>query len=237
MSQNTQKINRIKDLYESSLFDLAKSLGITEPVSIEFLPKKIEEASLKRFKKIVKLFIITGFSGSGQTSIGKILKKNGVKCIRNVTVRPKRTRETNSDYIFVDESTFWKWEADGKFIHFCKTNNIWYAVLKEDFDQILLTHKRFYMNKSVSSVFDLMPLLRSVDYGLIFILPPSFKVLLQRFKKRQGIRTVTAKENEIFLRLNTGIDQLKMSNNLPYLYLVNDSLKRISSLIVTKRLV
>ena len=81
----------------------------------------------------MKFLFIIGGSGSGKTSLAKMLQKNNpdrFKFIKGTTTRPRREEETDDDYEFISEEQY---DADlennlfiGQSIHVMSPNKYGY---------------------------------------------------------------------------------------------------------------
>lgn len=79
-----------------------------------------------------KLFLVSGHSGSGKTTIMRRVMDNE---IISFTTRPKRKGEVEGkDYKFITLDEFWRLKQQDKLIEWVKYANNYYGVDKEEFE-------------------------------------------------------------------------------------------------------
>ena len=79
-----------------------------------------------------KIYCLLGKSGSGKSTIEKLLEKKGLKRIVSTTTRPMREGEIEGiDYHFVNEWEFYNFSEQGNFLERSSYNNWRYAIDKE----------------------------------------------------------------------------------------------------------
>jgi len=131
-----------------------------------------------------QLFVISGLSGAGKDSVIKGLKRRlNFHWVITTTTRPKRKGETEGKpYHFVSKEKFKKMISQKKFIEWAKVYDNYYGVQEKDIKDLLKKRK---------------PVILKVDYQgaktikkkfpkakVIFILPPSLKILEKRLRLR-----------------------------------------------------
>lgn len=213
----------------SSLENKGKAISRSE------LPYFLETSTLPRLKP-ARRWIISAISGSGKTTILKQFVSAGFHKLLNVTTRPARAGETNSDYIFVDKKTFLSWKRHKLLFHPHKRNGAWHAILKKDIKKLVGKNSSFYLDKSIASSLKLKSYLpQKINFTYIYILPPTFGELYKRILKRETTQKEKGGEylstKEIFNRFKEEIDDMKKATKLPYVYVVNDSLSRVKQLL------
>lgn len=219
--------------YSVSLDKIRATLGIIRRrTNSGKLPYELERGSMDRLKPS-RVWILSGISGSGKTTISKILDSIGFKKLPNVTTRPRRLREKGSEYVFVDTKTFLAWRKRNMLFHPHKRNAVWHALLKKDIKKLLSRKFRVYMDKSVaSSLVLLKEFPRPACITFIYLLAPSFRDLYKRIYSRESVHGERAlSKTEIFDRFEEEIQDMEKARKLPYVYLVNDSPKRVRKII------
>lgn len=186
---------------------------------MNILQKYIEE--YKKNLKKGRIVVISGPSGCGKTTICKELIKRNKNFVFSVsyTTRPKRKGEVNGkDYCFVSKEEFFKLLKQKKFVEWAKVYDHYYATPKQPLIKAVNSGKNILLDidvqggKNIKKIFP--------ESILIFILPPSFKVLKQRIISR-----AKDKPEEIKKRLKMLEKELKESKYYDY-FIVNDNLNQ-----------
>lgn len=147
-----------------------------------------------------KIFIISGYSGSGKTTVSEEMLKirnNTIKAI-SFTTRPQRPNEKDGiDYFFIDKMKFLKLVETGNFIEFSEVYGNLYGTSFESF-------KAIESNKDVVKVIDVQGVekLRNLNLKACFIF---FDVPVEIIKERLEAR----KEQDISRRLKEYEEETK----------------------------
>ncbi|HEY4520842.1 MAG TPA: hypothetical protein VJL57_00380 [Candidatus Paceibacterota bacterium] len=223
------EMEKLEERYYGALRGITKSFDISETVAKDDLPTLLEEDTSGRLSHS-NIWFLSGISGSGKSTIVKMLEHRGFGRLPNVVTRPRRPEESEQDNVFVDDNTFIQMEQRGELFHPHITNGARHAVLKKDIEHLVGGKHRLYMDKSVRSVARLLkeyPTLRHSTF--IYVLPPSFSVLRQRIMERESeaSRTHVLTEANIISRFDEEIQQIEETLAIPYVYVVNDSVNRV----------
>jgi len=222
--------------YNKTIRDIVLFLNIKKRL---LTPRKItyllEENTLAKLKPN-RCWIISGISGSGKTTISNFLNTAKFKKLRNITTRPKRSEENNKEYIFISEKKFLLWKNKNLLFDPHKRNGVWHAMLKKDIKKIENKNTLIYLDKSVASSIALSKILpKKINFTFVYILTPTFKELYKRIIKRELLRRKKEgkylSKKEIFKRFEEEIEDMKKTIKLPYVYIVNDSLKRVKKIL------
>ncbi|MGB9615656.1 MAG: guanylate kinase [Fervidobacterium sp.] len=181
------------------------------------------------------LFVISGPSGVGKTSIIRSVLERVERVVFSVscTTRKQRPGEIHGvDYFFISHEKFKKMIDENKFIEWAQVHDNFYGTpadfvwenINEGYDVILdidvqgaLTVKKNWNNAK-----------------FIFVAPPSYEVLSERLRKR-GTET----EEKIQKRLETAKKELAYIPEFEYLIINEDleeSIRNLSSIIHAERL-
>jgi guanylate kinase len=132
------------------------------------------------------LFIVSGPSGTGKTTIIKRILKEFPDIIYSVsaTTRKKRSNEKNGeDYYFISEEEFEQKIKRDEFAEWEKFYDYYYGTLKKYIDDSLESGKNVLMEIDVKGALTIRE--KYPDAVLIYIYPPSFEELKIRLKNRR----------------------------------------------------
>lgn len=166
-----------------------------------------------------KLYVISGPSGTGKGTICKELTARGEMDIStSMTTRSPREGEVNGrDYFFVTKEEFRAAIDNGNMLEWANVFDNMYGTPKEAVIQRLERGRNVILEIDVQGglqVKKLMP-----ETILIFILPPSLKVLRERLEGRH-----TDTPEVIETRLAEAINEIKLIGEYDY-YVINDVLE------------
>ncbi|MEW5693387.1 MAG: guanylate kinase [Candidatus Hydrogenedentota bacterium] len=133
------------------------------------------------------LFVFSAPSGAGKTTICKeVLKSDkNLKFSVSYTSRPKRQDEINGEsYWFVTREKFEKMIITKKFVEWAEVHGNYYGSPREYINKTIKNGIDILLDIDVQGGMNIRRLYRD-NSVLIFILPPSFKKLEQRLKKRK----------------------------------------------------
>jgi guanylate kinase len=169
------------------------------------------------------LFIVTGASGTGKTT----LVKRALSAISNIqfsvsaTTRTMRTGEQNGvDYHFLDRSEFERLKADDDLLEWAPVYKNFYGTLREPVLTALHSGESILLEidqQGAAQVKAQMP-----EAISIFILPPTMDSLERRLRNRN-----TDSDEIISRRLREAQDQIDHCGSFDYL-VINDDLDSAS---------
>jgi len=182
------------------------------------------------------LFVVSAPSGTGKTTLIEQLVKRVPDLVmsRSYTSRPRRPGETDgADYNFVSKARFEQMIGAGEFLEWVNIFGHLYGTSAVDIERHRLTGRDVFLVIDVKGAQQIRQ--REIALIGIFVLPPSFKVLEDRLRRRSGDY-----ETEVQLRgrLDTAREEVAASCDYDYI-VVNDSIDtcvdRISSITVAER--
>ncbi len=133
-----------------------------------------------------KLFIITGTSAVGKTTIAKGVLKRAKNLERSLTYtsRPRRGKEKNhQDYHFISVDKFKQKVRKSDFLEWANNYGHLYGTDKKEITKLLKQGKNVLIVIDIKGALNIKR--KWPKAIIIFILPESFKQLEKRFKKRR----------------------------------------------------
>jgi len=182
------------------------------------------------------LFVVSAPSGTGKTTLIERLVKRvpGLAMSRSYTSRPRRPGEIDgADYNFVSTDRFEQMIEAGEFLEWVNIFGHLYGTGAADIERHRLTGRDAVLVIDVKGARQIRQ--RGIPLVGIFVLPPSFKVLEDRLRRRSGDYET---EEQLRRRLDTAREEVAASCDYDYI-VVNDSIDtcvdRISSITVAER--
>lgn len=181
-----------------------------------------------------QIYVISGPSGSGKSTLIELLIKRvpGIGYSISHTSRKPRDNEVNTvDYHFVNRKTFMTMIEDGSFVE--------WAEVYDDFYGTSSSSLRGRMNQGLDVAMDLDSKgaenikKHYKDSILIYILPPSLKILEKRLKNR-------AMDNEKVIKTRISRAVAELQDCVWYDYIIiNDDLdeafEKVKSIVISDR--
>lgn len=135
------------------------------------------------------------------------------------TRKPRATEAEAKEYYFIPQDKFERKIEQGEFLEWARVHGFLYGTLKQEVSRKLASNDVILEidPQGAMQVKDKCP-----NAVLIFISPPSLKVLEQRLRERG-----TDSEEVINRRLKDAEQELKQANNYDYV-IINDYLERAS---------
>lgn len=165
--------------------------------------------------------ILSSPSGGGKTTIARILleRRSDVGYSVSCTTRPPRPRESQGrDYHFLTVAEFEAARDRGEFAEWAVVHDQLYGTLRSAVHRVLEGGRHVIMDIDVQGALQFATAFpQSV---LIFVLPPSAKVLLERLRARKS----ESKES-LIRRMQAALEELRAVGRYHYV-VVNDELER-----------
>ncbi|MBQ9058814.1 MAG: guanylate kinase [Atopobiaceae bacterium] len=177
--------------------------------------------------RIPRLFVVSGPSGVGKGTLVALVrqKRPDLALTVSATTRKPRAYEHNGDeYYFLSDEEFDSLVATGEFIEWAHVHDRRYGTLRSEVQRLLAQDRSIILEVDVQGALNLRE--AYPDALLIFVEPPSLKVLEQRLRDRGS-----DDENQIKLRLANAASELLVADQYDT-RIVNDDLDEASDKIL-----
>lgn len=181
-----------------------------------------------------KLFVITAPSGTGKTAIIDIIRKKveGIGYSVSHTTRPPRRGEVNGvHYCFVAREDFEKMIEAHEFVEWAIVYDHLYGTPVSSVESTLSSGRDLLLDLDIQGAQEIKK--QFPEATLIFILPPSLKILHERLKRRSA-----QDDTNIALRMEKAVEEIRKCRDYHFL-IVNDDLKKaageVEAIIVAQR--
>ncbi len=164
-----------------------------------------------------RLFVLTGPSGVGKTTLYKRLLKEfpEINFSISMTTRDRRDGEVDGvDYYFVNQVEFAKLRGDASFAESAFVHGNSYGTLKNEIEEKLAYKSFCLLDIDIQGMIQLKNIYRDANY--IFIAPPDMETLKQRLKGR-----ATENPEGYKLRISEAEKELEEKDKFDYI-VVND---------------
>jgi len=164
--------------------------------------------------------ILSAPSGGGKTTIAKELlrRRDDLGYSISASTRKPRPGELDGrDYYFMSRSDFLAERAAGAFAESAEVHGNLYGTRKREVKRVLDQGRHVVMDIDVQGASQFRRVFP--DTVMIFILPPSAEVLLERLKGRR-----TESPSELAARLTSALEELQKVDEYEYV-VVNDDLE------------
>ena len=165
------------------------------------------------------LLVLSSPSGGGKTTLARMLLqgRGDLGYSVSATTRAKRAGECDGeDYHFLSRDEFERRRAAGEFLEWATYGGEFYGTLKSEIDRVLAQGRHAVLDIEVEGARQLRRLYPSAV--LVFVLPPSADVLLERLQGRR-----TESPAALRARLARAAEELAAVDEYDYV-VINDDL-------------
>jgi len=169
----------------------------------------------------VSPLVLAAPSGVGKTTLARRLVEGSEEYIFSVsaTTRDPREGEQNGiDYHFVDRASFEAMVGRGELAEWAEVHGRLYGTPRRELEAAAARGEHVVLDIDVQGAHRLRQSVPSTK--LIFILPPSIKILISRLTRRG-----TEKPKEVARRLKSALKELQAAQEFDYV-VVNDDIDR-----------
>jgi guanylate kinase len=171
---------------------------------------------------MAKIFVISGVSGVGKSSLIKALFKDAQMANNTIlsisyTTRTIRPREINGkDYIFISTAEFQSMIANNEFIEYATVYNNYYGTSKKFIETQLNANKNVIVEIDWQGALQIKDIFQE-QAVLIYIKPPSWDKLVDRLTNRK-----TDSQETIQLRLNAALEEFQHIKHYNFVVINDD---------------
>lgn len=165
--------------------------------------------------------ILSSPSGGGKTTIARLLmaRRQDVGYSVSCTTREPRPGEVDGrDYRFLDVPAFEAARDRGEFAEWAVVHGQLYGTLRSEVQRVLASGRHVIMDIDVQGALQFATAFP--ESVLIFVLPPSAKVLLERLRARKSESRAS-----LIRRMQGALEELRVVGRYHYV-VVNDELER-----------
>ena len=167
------------------------------------------------------LFVVSGASGTGKSTLCRALLKNfpSLRFSVSHTTRPRRPGEREGrDYYFVSPAKFQQMIKRGDFVEWAKIYGKWYGTSRRMLHKARLEGRDVILDIDVQGVRQLRR--QKIPGVFVFILPPSLKELKRRLKNRE-----TEEKVALGQRLKKARYEISQAHGYDY-WIINEDVKK-----------
>ena len=172
------------------------------------------------------LFVVSSPSGGGKSTIIRKLrekKNNLVYSISATTRKPRAGEKDGIDYFFMNRELFQNKIETNKFIEWAMVHDEYYGTLWEQVNRCLADNNNLILDIDVQGGLNLKE--KEIKTILIFLLPPTIKVLESRLRQRG-----TESKRSLKKRLTDAKEELRSANKYDFQVINNDLEETIQEL-------
>ncbi len=180
--------------------------------------------------------VLSAPSGTGKTTLAHRLIEESDNCVFSVSITtrtPRQGEQHGLDYVFVDEDRFDKMIESGDLAEWAYVHGGRYGTPKKALNDAADLGQHVVLDIDVQGALQIRDAIP--DAKLIFVLPPSVDVLLERLRIRG------TEESEVLgLRLRSALEELEVALDFDYIIInehLSDCVQEIRDIIEGKETV
>ena len=180
--------------------------------------------------------VLSAPSGTGKTTLAHRLIEESDDCVFSVSITTRTPRNSEQhvlDYLFLDEHSFDKMIESGELAEWACVHGDRYGTPKKALNDSADLGQHVVLDIDVQGALQIRYAIS--DAKLIFVLPPSVDVLLERLKIRG-----TEESDILGLRLRAALEELEVARDFDYIIInehLSDCVQEIKDIIEGKETV
>ncbi|MBN1931466.1 MAG: guanylate kinase [Desulfobacterales bacterium] len=162
----------------------------------------------KTSRAVGHLFIISGPSGTGKTTLCSLVLSRMQDLLYSVsytTRKPRRGEQDGIDYFFIEKTDFKRKIQNGRWAEWAKVHDNFYGTCADFIDKGLKSGHDILLDIDVQGTVQILK--NYPESVTIFIMPPSLDILKKRLESRK-----TDSEGEIEQRLVNAANEIAQKN-------------------------
>ena len=180
--------------------------------------------------------VLSAPSGTGKTTLAHRLIEESDDCVFSVSITtrtPRNSEQHGLDYLILDEHSFDKMIESGELAEWACVHGDRYGTPKKALNDSADLGHHVVLDIDVQGALQIRDAIP--DAKLIFVLPPSVDVLLERLKIRG-----TEESDILGLRLRSALEELEVARDFDYIIInehLSDCVREIQDIIAGKETV
>ena len=168
------------------------------------------------------MIVVAGPSGAGKTTVASRLVDQDKRFSFSIsaTTRSPRGNEVDGvDYLFLSQDEFATMVSNGDFVEWAQVHGEKYGTPRDQLASAFRSETSLVLDIDVQGAIQIKNQIE--DVTLIFLMPPSVEVLVERLRGRG-----TEKEEKLIERLQNAREEVVLAKEFDYM-LVNEELDRV----------
>ena len=222
--------------WQSALLAVAQAHGISDTsTSLEAELESVTMRAVRERGMRSSFLVLTAPTGVGKTTVGHALEGAGIRRLPRINTRLPRPGEVEGrDYYFVTQEEYNRRREAGELLCPTSSTDNFAAIPRSELLEEVARRRFFYIDAGAGTARTIKgePALAQTSFLLCFLLPPSFRAMIERAEARSATEQVrggsrgTLTPEWLLRRLEQAVSHLAESVYHADVYAVNDTVAR-----------